>query len=168
MNEVIRVVEKAKSVQEVLGDECFKIDVDALNRAVSSAVYGRRFTRYLLLKLDYLFGDSMQRMSVDFLSVEHVLPQNPADNSQWKKDFTDDMRNEWTHRIGNLVLITTKKNTSQGRLDFSEKKNRYFEKRITTCSNSLRVLKNAQWTQIELERNHNEVLAKLRQYYGIN
>jgi uncharacterized protein with ParB-like and HNH nuclease domain len=168
MNEVIRVVEKAKSVQEVLGDECFKIDVDALNRAVSSAVYGRRFTRYLLLKLDYLFGDSMQRMSVDFLSVEHVLPQNPADNSQWKKDFTDDMRNEWTHRLGNLVLITTKKNTSQGRLDFSEKKNRYFEKRITTCSNSLRVLKNAQWTQIELERNHNEVLAKLRQYYGIN
>lgn len=167
MNDVIRVVEKAAGIPDVLEDDCFKIDEAGFNRAIEATVYGRRFTRYLLLKLDYLYGDSMQRMSVDFLSVEHILPQNPADSSQWKKDFPEEVRKEWTHRLGNLVLITTKKNTSQGRLDFSEKKARYFDKRITTCPNSLRVLKNAQWTQAELKGNHQNVLSKLGAHYGV-
>lgn len=167
MNEIIRVVETAETVDEIFADEGFKIDVEGFVRAVESAVYGRRFTRYLLLKLDYLYGDTMQRLGVDFLSVEHILPQNPADGSQWMVDFSDAEREEWTHRLGNLVLITTKKNTSQGRLDFADKKTRYFEKRISTCPNSLRVLKNDQWTLVELKRNHSEVLGKLRRYYGI-
>jgi len=167
MNDIIRVVETASTVDSVLADDSFKIDEEGFNRAIESTVYGRRFTRYLLLKLDYLYGDSMQRLGVDFLSVEHVLPQNPADGSQWKSDFDEADREEWTHRLGNLVLITTKKNTSQGRLDFADKKTRYFEKRITTCPNSLRVLKNDQWTPAELGRNHSAVLGRLRQHYGI-
>ena len=167
MNDVIRVVENAASAANVLDDDCFDIDEAGFNRAIEAAVYGRRFTRYLLLKLDYLYGDSMQRMSVDFLSVEHILPQNPEDQSQWKRDFPDETRKEWTHRLGNLVLITTKKNTSQGRLDFAEKKARYFDKRITTCPNSLRVLKSPQWTLVELKDNHQKVLTKLRENYGL-
>lgn len=70
-------------------------------------------------------------------------------------------------RLGNLVLISTKKNTSQGNSDYELKKTKYFAKKISTCPNSLRVLKNDRWTPVELERNHGEVLAKLRQHYGI-
>ena len=107
-------------------------------------------------------------MSLEYLSVEHVLPQNPSADSQWRKDFTEEQRLEWTHRLGNLVLITTRKNTSQGNLDYADKKSRYFEKRITTCPNSLRVLRNNQWTPVELEANHLSVLAKLRGHYGFD
>lgn len=167
MNEVIRAVQRAESAGDVLKDPCFALDSEGFNRAIEAAVYGRRFTRYLLLKLDYLYQDESQRMSVEFLSVEHLLPQNPADGSQWKTDFSNGERDEWTDRLGNLVLITTKKNTSQGRLDFVDKKTRYFEKRISTCPNSLRVLQKTQWTPVELKANHRDVLKKLRQHYGI-
>jgi hypothetical protein len=48
-----------------------------------------------------------------------------------------------------------------------DKKSKYFDKRITTCPNSLRVLQNAQWTPMELEANHKTVLACIREHYGI-
>jgi uncharacterized protein with ParB-like and HNH nuclease domain len=167
MNQVIKVIESAADTKTVLADACFTLDADGFTRAVEASVYGRRFTRYLLIKLDYIYQDQAHRIALESLSVEHVLPQNPTDESQWKKHFTDQQRAEWTDRLGNLVLISTAKNSSQGRSDYPDKKTKYFAKKISTCPNSLRVLQNAKWTLKELELNHNEVLGKLRHYYGI-
>ena len=167
MNQVIKVIESAARSQDVLTDQCFNLDADGFMRAVEASVYGRRFTRYLLIKLDYLYQDQAHRMTFESLSVEHVLPQTPADGSQWEKDFTDEQREKWTDRLGNLVLISTAKNSSQGRSDYTEKKSKYFAKKINTCPNSLRVLTNTRWTPVELEANHSEVLAKIRESYGI-
>jgi len=167
MNQVIKVVEDATDANGVLADPCFKIDADGFTRAVEASVYGRRFTRYLLIKLDYLYQDHAHRMAFESLSVEHVLPQTPADGSQWKKDFTDEQRKQWTDRLGNLVLISTAKNSAQGRLDYTAKKSKYFAKKIDTCPNSLRVLQNTHWTPAEVECNHKAVLAKISEHYGI-
>ncbi len=167
MNQVIRVIEAAGNPGDVLQNMCFAIDGAGFKRNAETSVYGRRFTRYLLIKLDYFYQDHAHRMAFESLSVEHVLPQNPAEDSQWRKDFTDAQRQEWTDRLGNLVLITTNKNTSQGNSDYELKKTKYFAKKINTCPNSLRVLKNAKWTPAELTANHAEVLFKIRQHYGI-
>jgi hypothetical protein len=168
MNQVIKAVEVPTATpMSILADSCFKIDGPEFLRTADAAVYGRRFTRYLLLKLDYLYQDHSHRMVFEALSVEHVLPQTPADESQWKTDFTDQQRKEWTDRLGNLVLISTKKNTSQGRSDYAEKKAKYFSKNINTCPNSLRVLQSPVWTPAELTANHQTVLDKLRAHYGI-
>ena len=166
MNQVIKTVEQADVSGSVLVDPCFEIDSAAFLRTVDSTVYGRRFTRYLLLKLDYIYQDHSHRMALETLSVEHVLPQTPADDSQWKRDFSDDYRNQWTDRIGNLVLISTRKNTSQGRLDYVDKKSKYFSN-ISPCPNSKRVMDNTQWTPVELEANHAEVLMEIRGHYRI-
>lgn len=167
MVEIIRAIESANIATEVLSNTCFDINIDIFLRSTEASVYGRRFTRYLLIKLDYFFQDHAHRMTFESLSVEHVLPQTPANNSQWKKDFTDEERAKWTDRLGNLVLISTSKNASQGRADYAEKKTKYFAKKISTCPNSLRVLQNGQWTPVELEANHALVLEKIRKHYRI-
>lgn len=167
MNQVIKVIESSDQAATVVSDPCFLIDAASFLRNVEAAVYGRRFTRYLLIKLDYFYQDHAHRMNLESLSVEHVLPQTPAADSQWRKDFTDAQRQEWIDRLGNLVLITTKKNTSQGNSDYELKKSKYFGKKINTCPNSLRVLQNQKWTPTELKANHDEVLGKIRQHYGI-
>ena len=131
---------------------------------VTSTQADRRFARYVLLKLDYLYHDHALRMHFETLSVEHILPLTPADTSQWVKDFSPDERTEWTDKLGNLVLITRRKNSSQGRLDYQEKKKKYFEKCIDTCPNSLRVLQqNQRWTPQELKKNQETVVQKLRE-----
>ena len=167
MNQIIRVIEAAGKPKDALQNACFELDDESFLRNAEAAVYGRRFTRYLLIKLDYYYQDQAHRMTFESLSVEHVLPQNPDEKSQWRKDFTDEQRKEWTDRLGNLVLISTKKNTSQGNSDYGLKKTKYFAKKITTCPNSLRVLNNAKWTPAELMANHAEVLLKIRQHYRI-
>ncbi len=167
MNEVIKAIERTNTPEILFADPYFKIDTEEFMRTVDAAVYGRRFTRYLLIKLDFLYQDHAHRMSLETLSVEHVLPQNPKDDSQWKRDFTDVYRNQWTDRLGNLVLISAKKNSSQGRSDYAEKKTKYFSKCISTCPNSLRVLQNERWTPAELEKNHSVVLQKIKDSYGI-
>jgi hypothetical protein len=167
MNEVIRVIESASTSNDVLLATCFKVDGEGVVRAIEGSVYGRRFTRYLLLKLDFLYHDHAHRMAFESLSVEHVLPQKPAAGSKWREDFSDEQRKELTNRIGNLVLITTKKNTSQGNADYDVKRTKYFAKKINTCPNSLRVLQNGQWTPVELLANQKTVLDKVRQYYKI-
>ena len=103
MNDIIRSIDNNTIPDDVLSN--FSFDEESFNRSVDEAVYGRRFTRYLLLKLDYLYADHSNRMSLEYLSVEHVLPQNPKSDSQWRMDFTLEQREQWTDRLGNLVLI---------------------------------------------------------------
>jgi hypothetical protein len=168
MNKIIQAIDDAKTEDDVFVSKVFDIDEASLARMLDGVVYGRQFVRYLLLKLDYLYQNHDQRMHFETLSVEHVLPRNPSAGSQWVKDFSEEERNEWTDKLGNLVLITRRKNSSQGRLDYSEKRKRYFVKNIDTCPNSLRVLQSGKWTPTELKANHQTVLKKLGEHYGIN
>ena len=167
MNKVIQVIDDAETPNEVLGADCFHIEGTLFMDKASDCVYRKGYDKYLLLKLDYLYQNHLHRMSLETLSVEHVLPQKPSDESQWVQDFNHDQRTYWTDRIGNLVLISRRKNASQGRLDYEQKKERYFERNIDTCPNSLRVLKNDKWTLTELKKNHDDVLKKLRKHYEI-
>lgn len=168
MNAVIHSIDNASSVDDVFSANTFGFEANAFLRTLDGPVYGRRFAKYVVMKLDYLFKNHAQRMHFEMVSVEHILPQNPDDNSKWVQDFTLEQREEWTHKIGNLVIITRRKNSSQGRLDFSKKVDKYFQKNIDTCPNSLRVLeKYQQWTPEELIENHEALMVKMRDHYGV-
>lgn len=168
MNKVIIEIEKANSVDDVFGSSCFDIDAESFTRVINGPVYGKSFARYLLLKLDYIYGGKQIPMNAQKLSVEHILPQNPAEDSSWMKDFSTEERAEWTHKIGNLVLITGHKDSELGRLDYNKKREKHFEKNINTCPNSLRVLRSyGRWTPKELADNHRTVLNRIYKYYGI-
>jgi len=95
MNRVIKVIDDAGTVDDILNSGCFDIDKDSFLRVLDGSVYGKRFARYILLKLDYLYHDHALRMHFETLSVEHILPQKPNSTSQWVKDFSDDERTEW-------------------------------------------------------------------------
>lgn len=170
MNTIIKKIdEKNISEDDILVSDCLAINYDDLKNSIENAVYGEIFTRYLLLKLDFIRHNHDHNMNFRTLSVEHILPQNPAPESQWTKDFSDDDRDKLTNKLGNLVLITRRKNASQGRLDYSEKKHRYFQKNIDTCPNSLHILQTYDtWTPNELNENQNDVINKIMAHYRGN
>lgn len=169
MNSIIQVVDVANSVRDVFSSKAFEFKTEAFVRAVDGPIYGRRFAKYVVLKMDYYYQNHEQRMHFETISVEHILPQTPKDTSQWIKDFSLEDRMKWTDRLGNLVIITRRKNSSQGRLDFNEKVKKYFEKSIDTCPNSLRVLnKYGRWTPREVTENHKTLIEKIKHEYGIS
>jgi len=168
MNDVIKVIDKANSRLDVLSSDCFGFDNNSFMNILNGPVYGKRFAKYIMLKLDYLFHNHDHKMQFETLSVEHILPQHPDAGSQWLLDFTDAQRNEWIHKLGNLVLITRRKNAAQGNRDYSEKVKSYFGKNIDTCPNSIRVLNTySKWSPVELQENHAVVVNKIRAHYGV-
>jgi len=171
MNNLIKEIDNSdkNNVSEILNSEVFKINIDELMRVLTDNVYGRRFARYALYKLDYLYGETDKINVPKIITAEHILPQNPKDDSQWKIDFTDEEREKWINKIGNLVLISRRKNSSQGRKDYSEKKEKYFSKNIELFRNSLRVFnKYPVWNPNNIEENQNIVIAKLKEHYKKN
>ena len=49
--------------------------------------------KYVLLRLDELLAQAARgHLPAQDITVEHVLPQNPKDDSEWRQDFTEDER----------------------------------------------------------------------------
>jgi hypothetical protein len=122
----------------------------------------------VLLRLEYLLASHAAPLNLpDEISVEHILPQTPGKASQWLKDFTDAQREVWLHRLGNLMLLSRRKNTSLGNLDFADKRVRYFEDRVESLPNSQRLLALGTFTLGDLEVRHKDLLNRLAGSYGI-
>jgi len=171
MNNLIKEIDKADkdNVLGIIESDVFKINITDLTRVITDNIYGRRFARYILYKLDYLYGETDKINVPKIITVEHILPQKPKDDSQWKIDFSDEEREIWLNKIGNLVLISRRKNASQGRKDYTEKKEKYFSKNIELFRNSLRVFNNySDWNPNKLEENQNKVIAKIKEHYKKN
>jgi len=167
INNILKEIEKSKNVSELFSSNVFEIDVANLIKILNGDIYGRRYARYILYKLDFLYSGKDEKFSIPkTISVEHILPQNPKDDSQWKKDFSEEERIDLTNKIGNLVLISRRKNSSQGRLAFELKKKNYFENNIELFRNSVRILtQNSKWSPKELDANHVDVIAMIENHY---
>lgn len=166
MNRILSAIEKTESrnLDNLLNDKnLFGIDKAFYMQIIGGEVYKRRFARYLLLKLEYLMGDNTVHLSgYKNISVEHILPQNPKDDSKWVEDFTENERDYWTHRIANLVLISMKKNSKLSNLDFEEKKERYLKQRIDAFhGNKVFIEQNSVWIPAILEKRQEEVMTIL-------
>lgn len=166
MNDVLKAIDIAKTPDDVLTSKVFDFDRIQLANAIDGVIYGRRFVKYVLLRLEYLMASHAAPLNLpDEISVEHILPQTPSISSQWLREFTEEQRNEWLHRIGNLMLLSQRKNASLGNLDFSDKRLRYFKERIESLPNSQRLLAATTFSPNDLAARHVELLERLRQSY---
>jgi len=169
MNEVLKAIDAATTPGEILASKVFEFDRKQLLDLLDGAIYGRRFAKYVLLRLEYLLAHHAAPLNLpDEISVEHILPQHPSEASQWFEDFTDAQRENWLHRLGNLMLLSRRKNTSLGNLDFGEKRLRYFEDRVESLPNSQRLLALASFGLSDLEARHAELLGRLDASYKGN
>ncbi len=169
VNAILKSIEKSRTKEDVLSSSCMEIDGRDFERIINGDVYGKRFARYLMLKLDLLYQGSDTKFNPPVtISIEHILPQNPSPASTWCMDFSPLERDELTDRLGNLALISRRKNTALGNLDFEAKKKRYFEKNIEVFPNSVRIYNGYKsWHPNDLMGNHKEVVLKLLKAYGI-
>ena len=118
---------------------------------------------YLLKRLDSFVSDGMVAYKDQKkITIEHVLPQNIGDNKNWARSWPNPaQRDEWLHRIGNLVLLTTKLNARASNYDFEKKQKAYFGKSdVSSFALTTQVLREAEWTPAVVERRQ-KVLMQL-------
>ncbi|MCA0401980.1 MAG: DUF262 domain-containing HNH endonuclease family protein [Proteobacteria bacterium] len=156
---------KGKSIELSKEDKAaFRADLDGPLYEVT------RVRLPLLLRLDAELSSGGATYSHDMVSVEHVLPQTPNAASQWLQDFPDEaIRNSWTHKLANLVLLTLRKNTQASNWDFSVKKDRYFSGSggVSPFVITTQVLGEKAWTPAVLEARQKALLTKLHATWDI-
>ncbi len=125
---------------------------------------------YVLQRLDSSLAGSGAVYNHKTITVEHVLPRNPASGSEWVQLFSSAAeRARWVHRLGNLVLLSRDKNKDASNYDFAYKKNVYFAGRngVSPFALTTQVLREQEWTPAVVERRQRELIAHLRELWRL-
>ena len=137
---------------------------ETLERLDGDIYLDTRVHKYVLLRLDSVLADD-PGASYDhkIITVEHVLPQTIAPDSQWASNFTEEEAATWTHRLGNLLLLNRRKNSSAGNYDFDVKKERYFKsgKGVAVFALTTQVLGESVWAPSVIERRQQVLVETL-------
>lgn len=159
----IDAVEESKVKDLLNNNKLFQIDKNDFVNNINGDIYKKQYARYLLLKYEFLLSENTVHLSnYKYITVEHVLPQNPRKGSKWCKDFNAQDREFWTNKIANLVLISQKKNSALSNLDFDDKKKKYLKKRIDAFNgNKVFIEQNLQWTPSVLRKRQKDVVRLL-------
>ena len=128
-----------------------------------------KWARPVLLRLDGIGFEGGVEYRHDVVSVEHVLPQSPRGDSEWMTWFPDeDSRMHWTWKLGNLVLLSRRKNAAAGNKGFDDKKETYFE---TGNETSFRLTQSLheidEWTPEVLERRQEDLVGRLAEEWQL-
>lgn len=83
----------------------FPSESEFIEKIQARDMYNFRLAKYWLTKLEN--HERKEKISIDSYSIEHIMPQNPNLNKQWKEDLGENweaIHNVYLHRIGNLTL----------------------------------------------------------------
>jgi hypothetical protein len=125
---------------------------------------------YVLLRLDSELSKGQATYNYPTITVEHVLPQTPAPNSMWVQWFpTEEMRQSYTHRIGNLLLLPRRKNSEAQNYEFDVKKQKYFSsaKGVSSFALTSQVLKERDWAPAVVDTRQNLLLGILKSLWRL-
>lgn len=133
--------------------------LDVLNSDIYYLTARRR--NYLILRLDSFLSDGAASYDAKVLTIEHVLPQTVVADSEWEECWpTEEVRQQWVHKIANLVPLTQQRNSAASNLDFAKKKTAYFggRKGVSSYVMTTQVLNTAEWTPEVVEKRQKSLL----------
>ena len=159
---VVAGLQKAHSLQSPVEAVGLTTDEKAeMSAVLNGKIYWltARRRNYLILRLDSFLSDGAATYDPSVLTIEHVLPQTVDAKSEWAQTWPDlQVRDEWVHRIANLVPLTQKRNSQAQNFDFDKKKSAYFGGKHGVSSYVLttQVLNTAEWTaSVAMSRQEN-------------
>jgi hypothetical protein len=180
---LIELIEKCSSAREVM-DKMLKPPIytfseygykneeellrDKLNDVGFYRLRGGNLAKYILLRIDmeeWELENFPGYRDIREITVEHILPQNPAENSEWVKIFTKDQRDEWTNKLGNLVLLSGRKNSRAQNYDFKRKKEVYFKPKCTPFRITQELENVNEWNIENLSSRHKRLIEKCISIY---
>jgi len=123
----------------------------------------------VMLRLDSLLAGAGAQYDYSVITVEHVLPQNPRAGSEWLAWFPDvQVRLSLTNRIGNLALLTRKKNSAASNFDFARKKSAYFTNGgVSPFPITTQVLSHSEWDSSIVEARQRELMAVFESHWRL-
>jgi Protein of unknown function DUF262/Protein of unknown function (DUF1524) len=105
-----------------------------------------------------------QRLDIGRVTLEHIIPVSPAANTNWMTDFSAEFRADYTQRLGNMTLLTSKMNSAANNSDFTKKKVHY-AKTLLGLTHELAQLETI--TQAFIAARHARIVKALRDRWAL-
>lgn len=160
---VITLIEDSANSEDIFKkfDEEIKNNRDSFKNTLDDINFyskgGTRVPKYILLRIDMErpYNENKKIAYSGKITVEHILPKTPIE-PYWLSRFNEEERSKWTNKLGNLVLLNSRKNSQVGNKPFPEKVKGYFEKK--SDFDITNEVKNYQdWTLKELKERHEKL-----------
>jgi hypothetical protein len=171
--EILKEIEDEKSVTEItwleLSEEEIKEFVDVLNGDVYQLTPRRR--SYIILRLDSFISDGGAVYDPKVLTIEHVLPQTVKDDSEWAEIWPEEKkRAAWVHRIGNLVPLNKRRNSSAQNYSFKKKCQAYFlgKDNVSSYALTTQVLNDGKWTPKTVKARQKMLLEAMKEGWRLH
>ncbi len=124
----------------------------------------------VLLRLDEALSEGEAAYDYPIITVEHVLPQTPGEGSQWLEWWPDEQeREENLHRLGNLALLSRRKNSQAQNFEFERKKKEYFQRKgVAPFALTTQVLNQQEWTRDVVMERQEQLVEKLKEVWDLS
>jgi len=132
--------------------------------------FAARARALVLLRLDALLSSGGATYKYPIITVEHVLPQNPKADSEWANWIPEErQRLARVHQIGNLALLTRRKNSAASNYDFERKKKVYFSGKggVSPFSLTTQVLNKSIWDSDVIDGRQAELLGLFERHWRL-
>ena len=136
-----------------------------------------RIVTPLLLRADTALSDAGAQYDTSVTSVEHICPQSFANAEGWKDFFSGtyaeadpEEQGEWIHALGNLTLLSRRKNSQARNFPFRKKVESYFLKDgvATPFVMTQRLQGHAEWTFGDVLERQGRMMSALAKHFGIS
>lgn len=143
---------------------------DKILSMLNADLYLNKACTPVLLRLDEYLSGGAASYDFNVISVEHVLPQKPASGSEWLNLYPDEKeRMEVVNKLGNLVLLSRRKNSKVSNYDFNTKKNKYFTGKdgVSPFAITTEVLREKKWNMETIQRRQVKLLNMLKDLWKL-
>ena len=153
-----------------------KEQIEVLDK-LDSPIYGAsKIPKPLLLRIDQALSDGAASYDQSVIQIEHICPQTRAVDGPWSSfykkldkydniedyDDRDSAERAWTDSLGNLVLLTRKKNIQAYNYDFEYKKTKYFKQdEANSLAITNQVVSESKWTLKKLHKRSQRLIKML-------
>ena len=154
----IRDQKTADEIREIFHNSAQNSDFLQL---LGSDIYGQPFTNAVLLRLEEASQDaSVTKIYSGEITIEHVLPQALKD-PYWIERFEPEHHQRWVHKLGNLALLSGRKNYQAQCFSFEKKKAIYLDKmakKKVSFDLTKDICEKGEWTADTIEKRHTDLL----------
>ncbi len=132
-----------------------------LRHLINGELQNNEIATLLIIKYFRLTENAkdMGKYNIDLnkVTLEHIIPRYPAEQSNWITQFSQKCRDFYTYRLGNMTLLSQPFNAAASNSDFEIKKREYNKSNFPLTRELLQTTINEQF----IDNRHKEIVAKL-------
>ncbi len=149
--------------------------IKRMTENLQNDVYGESWLRPLLVLVEYEQTDVSKILYIELdnkLHVDHILPTGWKSVSEWSKTWNEEQAKKWLNKIGNLTLLSGKKNIAQHN-DPPSKKKQMYEKghggktAFEISKKVIDILDKSGWTEKDVAERQKWMIGQIEKILGL-